>query len=149
MAFFASLQGLEKVFIRAHLSLSGYKRATLRGEFENIEILSYFEDVRVRYLSSLSIDINNQSESNSVILASMKIDYYHQVSYPDIFDVGCRIIRIGTKSFDLLSSIFLKDHDKTLVSGLFTIVCFDYVEQKTIVVPNVIKNQLNPIVDKI
>ena len=78
------------------------------GHINNETILSYFEDVRVRYLSSLSIDINSQSESNSVILASMKIDYYHQVNYPDIFDVGCRIIRIGTKSFDLLSSIFLK-----------------------------------------
>ena len=117
------------------------------GHVNNETILSYFEDVRVRYLSSLSIDINNQSESNSVILASMKIDYYHQVSYPDIFDVGCRIIRIGTKSFDLLSSIFLKDYDKTLVSGLFTIVCFDYVEQKTIVVPDIIKKQLNPLVN--
>ena len=117
------------------------------GHINNETILSYFEDVRVRYLSSLSIDINSQRESNSVILASMKIDYYRQVSYPDIFDVGCRIIRIGTKSFDLLSSIFLKDYDKTLVSGLFTIVCFDYVEQKTIVVPDIIKNQLNPLVD--
>ena len=117
------------------------------GHVNNETILSYFEDVRVRYLSSLSIDINNQSESNSVILASMKIDYYHQVNYPDIFDVGCRIIRVGTKSFDLLSSIFLEDSDKTLVSGLFTIVCFDYVEQKTIVVPDIIKNQLNPLVN--
>ena len=117
------------------------------GHINNETILSYFEDVRVRYLSSLSIDINSKSESNSVILASMKIDYYRQVNYPDIFDVGCRIIRIGTKSFDLLSSIFLKDSDKTLVSGIFTIVCFDYVEQKTIVVPDIIKNQLNPLDD--
>ena len=117
------------------------------GHINNETILSYFEDVRVRYLSSLSIDIKSKSESNSVILASMKIDYYRQVNYPDIFDVGCRIIRIGTKSFDLLSSIFLKDSDKTLVSGLFTIVCFDYVEQKTIVVPDIIKNQLNPLVN--
>ena len=117
------------------------------GHINNETILSYFEDVRVRYLSSLSIDINSQSESNSVILASMKIDYYHQVNYPDIFDVGCRIIKVGTKSFDLLSSICLKDSDKTLVSGLFTIVCFDYVEQKTIVVPDIIKNQLNPLVN--
>ena len=117
------------------------------GHINNETILSYFEDVRVRYLSSLSIDINSQSESNSVILASMKIDYYHQVSYPDIFDVGCRIVRVGTKSFDLLSSIILKNSDKTLVSGLFTIVCFDYVEQKTIVVPDIIKNQFNPLDD--
>ena len=117
------------------------------GHINNETILSYFEDVRVRYLSSLSIDINSKSESNSVILASMKIDYYRQVNYPDIFDVGCRILRVGTKSFDLLSTIFLKDSDKTLVSGLFTIVCFDYVEQKTIVVPDIIKNQLNPLDD--
>ena len=117
------------------------------GHINNETILSYFEDVRVRYLSSLSIDINSKSESNSVILASMKIDYYHQVNYPDIFDVGCRIIKVGTKSFDLLSSIFLKNSDKTLVSGLFTIVCFDYVKQKTIVVPDIIKNQLNPLVN--
>ena len=117
------------------------------GHINNETILSYFEDVRVRYLSSLSIDISSQSESNSVILASMKIDYYHQVNYPDIFDVGCRIIKVGTKSFDLLSSIILKNSDKTLVSGLFTIVCFDYVEQKTIVVPDIIKNQLNPLDD--
>ena len=117
------------------------------GHINNETILSYFEDVRVRYLSSLSIDINSKSESNSVILASMKIDYYRQVNYPDIFDVGCRIIRVGNKSFDLLSSIFLKNSDKALVLGLFTIVCFDYVEQKTIIVPDIIKNQLNPLVN--
>jgi len=115
------------------------------GHINNETLLSYFEDARVKYFSSLGFSINSSNASKSVILAGMKIDYLLQANYPDNYEVGCRITRVGNKSFDLLSIIFKEDSDRPVVGGVFSIVCFDYVEQKTILVPNNIREYLNPL----
>ena len=53
------------------------------GHINNETLLSYFEDVRVKYFSSLGFNINSSNVSKSVILAGMKIDYLLQANYPD------------------------------------------------------------------
>ena len=115
------------------------------GHINNETLLSYFEDARVKYFSSLGFNINSSNASKSVILAGMKIDYLLQANYPDNYEVGCRIIRVGNKSFDLLSVIFKEGSDRPVVGGVFSIVCFDYIEQKTILVPNNVRGYLNPL----
>ena len=72
----------------------------------NAVYLSYFESARVEFLDSLGININRWEGDKSVILAKMEIDYLSQSSYPNTYDVGCRISRLGTKSFDIFSAIF-------------------------------------------
>ena len=72
----------------------------------NATYLNYFETTRVEYLSTLGFDLIRWESDSSVILASMKIDYLKQSTYPSIYEIGCRITRLGTKSFDILSVIF-------------------------------------------
>ena len=105
----------------------------------NAKYLTFLESARLEYLSTLGIDINRWDSKESVILASMKIDYHKQSSYPNIYEIGCKISRIGNKSFDIFNAIFESSSNNLIVTGTFTVVCFDYHLQKTISVPDSIK----------
>ena len=110
----------------------------------NAKYLTFLETARLEYLSTLGIDINRWNSKESVILASMKIDYHKQSSYPNIYEIGCKISRIGNKSFDIFNAIFESSSNNLILTGTFTIVCFDYHLQKTISVPDSIKNAYHP-----
>ena len=75
----------------------------------------------------------------------MKIDYLKQSTYPSIYEIGCRITRLGTKSFDILSVIFDSESGFPIVAGIFTLVTFDYKTQQTIPISDAIKNSYSPL----
>ena len=114
------------------------------GHINHAIYLTYFETVRVNYLNELGFDLLKRGMDKGVILASMKIDYWRQSTYPSNFNIGCRIIRIGHKSFDLFSAIFDDSETRPITSGIFTLVTFDYKLQKTISITDNIKNNYLP-----
>ena len=110
----------------------------------NSVYLSYFESARVEFLDSLGININRWEGDESVILGKMEITYLKQSSYPNIYDVGCRISRLGTKSFDIFSAIFDKKSLTPIVTGTFVTVAFNYKSQETILIPKAVKDAFEP-----
>ena len=79
----------------------------------------------------------------------MKIDYFSQLSHPSKMKIGCRITRIGTKSFDLCSALFSKDQNIQISAGKFVLVTFDYINQKCIPISESIKDSFLPFIDLI
>ena len=114
------------------------------GHINNAIYLTYFETVRVDYLHELGFELLKRGNDVGVILASMKIDYLIQSLHPNTFSIGCRITRLGTKSFDLYSAIFDVKNINPVVVGVFTLVMFNYKTQKTIDLTDNIKNSYNP-----
>jgi acyl-CoA thioester hydrolase len=106
----------------------------------NSVYLSYFESARVEFLDSLGVNINKWEENESVILGKMEITYLRQSSYPNIYDIGCRISRLGTKSFDIFSAIFDKKSLTPIVTGTFGTVSFNYKSQQTILIPKAVRD---------
>jgi acyl-CoA thioester hydrolase len=106
----------------------------------NSVYLSYFESARVEFLDSLGININRWEEDESVLLGKMEITYLRQSSYPNIYDIGCRISRLGTKSFDIFSAIFDKKSLTPIVTGTFGTVSFNYKSQQTILIPKAVRD---------
>ena len=102
------------------------------GHINNATYLTYFETARVDFLKQLGFDLLKRDVDNSVILASMKVDYIKQSVHPAIYNIGCRITRLGSKSFDLFSAIFVEQELNPIVFGVFTLVAFNYKTQKTI-----------------
>ena len=109
----------------------------------NATILSYFETVRVAFLNDLGFSLVRR-QNKGVILASMKIDYFSQLSHPSAMKIGCRIVRIGTTSFDLCSAIFFNGFEKPISAGTFTLVTFNYTKQKSIPITESIKDSFQP-----
>jgi acyl-CoA thioester hydrolase len=110
----------------------------------NAKYLTYLETARLEYLSTLGIDINRWDSEVSVILAGMKVDYHRQSSYPNTYEIGCRITRLGNKSFDIFNALFEELNDDPIVTSTFTIVCYNYHLDESIAVPESIKNAYQP-----
>lgn len=107
--------------------------------------LTYMESARVDYYRHLGFDMARWDSKVSTILASMKVDYFHQSSYPNTFKVGQRVIRVGEKSFDLLTAIFEKERNEPIVVATFTLVVYNYISQTTENVPNNIRMAIDPL----
>ena len=79
------------------------------------------------------------------LLASMKVMYIKQVHHPAELDIGYRITRVGSKSYDVHQGVFLKGDDEPAFQSIHTFVMFNFVEQKSILVVDLIKNNLREV----
>lgn len=107
--------------------------------------LSFLETVRIQYMEKLGLDVNDWEGEKSSILASTKIDYHQQSTYPNQYEIGARIIRVGHKSFDILNALFEADNPVPVVTGIFTVIAFNYKDQQTVPVSEEIQKELRPL----
>ena len=115
------------------------------GHVNHTVFLSYMETARVETYMQLGFDGINKRMDKSTILANIEVTYLAQLSHPSSLKIGHRIIRIGTKSYDLISGIFLQQDNNLLCSAYFKMVSFNYEINKTILVPDKIKDNCRPL----
>jgi acyl-CoA thioester hydrolase len=105
------------------------------GHVNNAVFLTYIEDARITFFYRWNII----EMKKSLIVASIKIDYLQQIDHPSNLIVGQKISRIGNSSFDIQSTIFIKDDPKPAANAVVTCVCFDYEQNKPVPVYDEIK----------
>ena len=103
----------------------------------NSVFLSYFEDARKSFFDRWNINLTERS----LIVASIKIDYLKQLKHPSNLIVGQKISRLGSKSFDILSILF--NNNEQICTATTTIVCYNFLDKKTIPLFEEIKNDFN------
>ena len=103
--------------------------------------LSYMESARVDVYIELGFSGIRREMDESTILASMDVHYIEQASHPSTFKIGHRICRVGNKSFDFISAVFNKENKRLLCSALFKLVAYNYKTEKTILVPEIIRER--------
>ena len=96
----------------------------------NAVYLSYIEDARINFFKRWNIKDNNKS----IIVASIKLDYFQQIVHPCHLVIGQRIVRIGKKSFDIKSAIFINDSEDIAASSTIICVCYNYNTDKSVAV---------------
>jgi acyl-CoA thioester hydrolase len=84
--------------------------------------------------------------SNGGLLASMQVRYIKQVHHPAKLDIGSRITRIGTKSYDIHHGIFVNGEDEPSFQSIHTFVKFNFKKQESIPVDKVLIDHLEEIV---
>ena len=71
----------------------------------------------------------------------MTIDYLNQLQHPNDLVIGQKISRLGRKSFDIESVVFNKDGLKPLARSTVTCVCYDYNEDKSLLLfPEIVED---------
>jgi acyl-CoA thioester hydrolase len=115
------------------------------GHLNHAIYLEYMETARVDVYIQLGFSGIRKDMDESTILGSMDVHYLSQVKHPASLDVGHRICRVGSKSFDFLAAIFKKNEEKPVCSALFKMVAFNYDLNKAIPVPNLIREKCRPI----
>jgi acyl-CoA thioester hydrolase len=73
--------------------------------------------------------------TNGVILARLQFEYAQPLDYREEVAVGCRISRLGRKSFDFTYEIWSETRQLRAAHGTSTMVAYDYKAQSSIVVP--------------
>ena len=106
------------------------------GHINNATFLTYLESGRIELLKKWDF------KKPPFIQASTKIDYLHQLAHPASLHIGQKISRVGHKSFDILTGIFVEGEEEPTAQAVTTLVTFDYESQKTIPVPEVIRRDL-------
>ena len=94
----------------------------------NAVFLSYIEDARIVLLKRWGITYAERS----LIVASVKIDYLKQVKHPSSLMVGQKVSRLGNKSFDIRSAVFVKGEPDPVCISTITSVAFNFIINQTV-----------------
>lgn len=87
----------------------------------NAVFLTYMESARLAFLESLGAGTNPQK---SLILARVEIDFRSPISFGETVEIGSRVSRVGTKSFDLDHEI--RADGRLAGEGKSVLVAYDY-----------------------
>ena len=109
------------------------------GHVNHTAFLSYMETARVDTYIKLGFEGINKRIDESTILANILITYLAQLVHPSFLKIGHGIIRVGTKSYDLISGIFLHPDNTLVCSVYFKLFSFNYKKNKTILVRDKIR----------
>ena len=115
------------------------------GHLNHAIYLGYMETARVDVYTQLGFTGIRKDMDESTILGSMDVHYLSQVKHPASLDVGHRICRVGSKSFDFLAAIFRENEEEPVCSALFKMVAFNYDLNKAIPVPDLIRQKCRPV----
>ena len=115
------------------------------GHLNHAIYLEYMETARVDVYTQLGFTGIRKDMDESTILGSMDVHYLSQVKHPSSLDVGHRICRVGSKSFDFLAAIFRENEEEPVCSALFKMVAFNYDVNKAIPVPDLIRQKCRPL----
>jgi acyl-CoA thioester hydrolase len=109
------------------------------GHVNNSVYLSYFEMARVALFSPLMGE-KWDWKKNGVLLRKNEVEYLFPVLLHEVPEITIYTASIGTKSFTL--EYELKVGDKLCTTGSSVLVCFDAEKNKTIEVPNEMREVL-------
>jgi len=122
--------------------MEGYRFVTVRDvEFRDVDgadhvnnavYLTYLETARIQYLLEiLGADFAYQL---SLILARVELDFRSPARFPETVELGTRVPRIGTKSFDMEHEIRGSD-GRLVLEATSVIVAYDYEANASMAVP--------------
>lgn len=104
------------------------------GHTNNAIYLTYFEQIRILYARDV---MKWEWGLVGMILARTEIEYIQPLTHPQNVDVLARVIRWGTKSFEMEYAVADLSTDSIRIYAIArsTLVGFDYQSQKSAIIP--------------
>lgn len=100
----------------------------------NVAYIRWIETIRCEYFTRVTGEpINGE---HGMILARLDFTYEQQLRYRESVTVGCKVSRIGNKSFDMSHEVWSGDHDYRAAHGKTVLVAYDFKRMRSIVVPD-------------
>jgi acyl-CoA thioester hydrolase len=130
--------------------MEGYRFTMLREvEFRDVDTadhvnnavyLSYLESARIGYLiDTLGPEFAYEL---SLILASIAVDFRSPARFREALEVGARVTRIGTKSFDMEHEIRGGD-GRLVLEASSVLVAYDYEADAPMAVPTAWRDRID------
>lgn len=113
------------------------------GHVNNAVYLNYFETARMHYFNQI-LGRDWDWNTDGIILMRNEIDYLKPVLLKDAPIIDISVLKIGNKSFEL--GYELKVDNVLYTKGKTTLVCFNYIEQKTAEIPTKLRFRLEELI---
>lgn len=111
------------------------------GHVNNAVHQYYFDYARMQYFEQVLGNVINWKKS-SLVIVSIKVDYFSPIQIDDKIDVESRIEMIGNKSITMKQKIISRKTGEVKSSGWSVLVAFDVSANHTIPVPEDWKNRI-------
>ena len=101
------------------------------GHVNNAVFATYIETARGTLFKKWNLPFDGKGQS--LIVASITINYHQQLKHPTDIIIGQKISRIGNSSFDVESALFDKNNKLVpITTSKVVVVCFDFDKQKSV-----------------
>ncbi|MBN8193175.1 acyl-CoA thioesterase [Bacillus sp. NTK074B] len=111
------------------------------GHINNTTYFVYLEEARIKFFQTIGFDMDVKDWR--FILASTKCDFVSQGYFNQELEITTYISRIGSKSFQLEHDILCANTHQLIARGNAVIVYFDFQEQRSKAITELLKTQLN------
>lgn len=113
------------------------------GHVNNAQLFVYSESARLAFFEHVFGKKEGLFRDGSgPILAEIGCVYHRQLRYPAELEIEVRVVRIGSRSLELQTPVFLKGEDTAVADLRTTLVWFDYAAQKAVAVPELLQPYL-------
>jgi acyl-CoA thioester hydrolase len=109
----------------------------------NAKYLTYFEQARIQYVVHLGLfNVEQSFLEIGVIVADIHISYHAPLLWGVPVKVGVRTAKIGSKSMTVEQAAVNSDTGQVHASGTVILVAYDYLQHKSIPVPEIWKGKI-------
>lgn len=99
----------------------------------NVAYIRWLETIRAEYFAQVMQSAINGDRG--MIQVTIQFTYERQLSYREAITVGCRIPRVGNKSFEFGYEVWSRAQGQRAATGTTTMVAFDFTHNRTMSVP--------------
>ena len=115
-----------------------------QGHLNNAKYLTYFETARINYFVHLGLFTPGQSFMDvGVIMADARVTFHASVQFGTPIKVGVHTSKIGNKSMTVEQNIVHAETGEVLATGQVILVAFDYHANKTMPIPDVMREKIS------
>ncbi len=124
------------------------------GHVNNTIYFSYFEDARLAYFWELGYNnpktyrnIPNVFTESGIapILSSTNCDFKKPLTFPDTIHIGAKVSGIEDKKIKMDHLIISEDQNEAVAEGEAIIVSYNYMENRSVNVPEEVKKRIEDI----
>lgn len=78
-----------------------FSEVDMLGHMNNVSPFNYFQEARIKYLSSLNVFGNFQDAEHVAVVADLQCDYLQQVYFGQSIELYVKTNSVGKSSFDI------------------------------------------------
>jgi len=117
-----------------HRETARFRDLDPMGHVNNAVFLTWIETARVEFLRELGAFATADPGEMTMILARVELDFRSPVRFAEEVEIGVRVSRFGTKSFDLEHALHVGD--RLVAEASTVLVAYDYVRGESIEIPD-------------
>ena len=115
------------------------------GHLNNTRYLAFCESARIRYFDEAGFFDYYETEQEAPALVTTTCNFRVQVRYPEVLEVGTRIVKVGRSSFTHEYGIFRRGEDVLVADATSVCAWIDYGTETSVPLPEALRARIREI----